>query len=155
MSSAHVPRNNGGPPEIKIFEDEVEVDEDDVEKARRVKYLAAHIRDQMLPLAFSNSSTMTNIGVLHHQDLHAGNITIDEKVEVTSIVDCKCISAVPLWEACQMPDAIDGMFREQFPEPKDYVDHDSDRRSGESPNLNEEDENNEWRMYWEHLEQYK
>jgi aminoglycoside phosphotransferase (APT) family kinase protein len=41
--------------------------------------------------------------VLYHDDLHGNNILVDDMGNITGIVDWECVSIVPLWKACGIP----------------------------------------------------
>ena len=59
---------------------------------------------------------------------------------LTGVVDWECVSAVPLWKACDYPSFLKSPFRDIKPDQKGYED-DGNGRPGS--------------LYWEHLMEYE
>ncbi|KAF4341172.1 altered inheritance of mitochondria 9 mitochondrial [Fusarium beomiforme] len=78
--------------------------------------------------------------VLYHDDLHGNNILVNETGTITGIVDWECVSVVPLWKACSMPQFLFEQPRWNEPDRTRYR-HDA---SG-----------NVYELYYRHLHQYE
>ncbi|KAK4173420.1 phosphotransferase enzyme family-domain-containing protein [Triangularia setosa] len=53
---------------------------------------------------------------LYHHDLHLDNILVNEEGEITAVLDCECVSAMPLWMATKVPKFLDEPAREEEPQ---------------------------------------
>lgn len=49
------------------------------------------------------------------------NILVDEAGEITAIIDWECVSAVPLWRACQLPECLNSQTRDEQPKKEEYA----------------------------------
>ena len=105
-----------------------------------VKKLQAHISD-----VFGEEQTdgKAEASILWHDDLDVHNIMVDSEGTLTGVVGWECVSAVPLWLACEYPGFLwVGEERQEKPDPSDggrlYMDDGSKND-----------------MMWERLEEYE
>jgi hypothetical protein len=124
-------------------------DEDDIEDAQFAKDLTEELA-QELPKVFPPEAGGDEC-ILFHDDLSMQNILVDEEGKLTAIVDWECVSAVPLWRACQIPQLLEGRLRDEEPDRDQYM-------------LEVDDERQEFDgfyhegitiVYWEHLVEYE
>lgn len=80
--------------------------------------------------------------MLFHDDLNQHNILVDDRGVLTGVVDWECLSALPLWRACDYPSFLEGTPRNKEPHQKEY--QETADADGEPNNL-----------YWEHLMEYE
>ena len=97
-----------------------------------IERLRTHLSD-----IFPDCGINSEVSMLHHEGLNLKNIMVNGDGKLTGVVDWECVSAVPLWKACDYPDFLDRRSREERPDEKDYDRDDSDT------------------LYWEHLMQYE
>ena len=83
---------------------------------------------------------VTERTMLFHDDLSQRNILVDKNGGLTAVVDWECVSALPLWKACQYPVILEGRDRDEQPIRDAYGREDN----GE---VNE--------LFWEHLLEYE
>lgn len=76
-------------------------DEDDIEDAEHARDIAQRLQE-MLPSIFPQGRTAESTS-LYHDDLSMQNILVDEAGNLTAVIDWECVSALPLWRACQIP----------------------------------------------------
>ena len=100
-----------------------------------VSRLRRHLDDFFPPRGAEPERTM-----VLHDDLSSQNILVDGHGNLTAVVDWECISAVPLWFACQIPPVLQGTPRHEEPVKAEYQ-HDK--------------EGNVIEIFWEHLEEYE
>ena len=80
------------------------------------------------------------------------NIMVDDSGQLTAVIDWECVSAVPLWRACQLPQLLQGRRRDEEPIKDSY-----------SPISDEDDEQDDdgldnkgiTDLYWIHLLEYE
>ena len=75
-----------------------------------------------------------------HDDLSRQNTLVDDHGNLTAVVDWECISAVPLWFACQFPPVLQGKPRDEEPVKAQYQ---------------HEEDGNVVELFWEHLDDYE
>ena len=92
--------------------------------------------DEFFPINVKGSEPTT----IFHDDLSRHNILVDEKGVLTGVVDWECVSALPLWIACQFPLVVQGNRPDEEPIKSRYL-HDENGEVDE--------------LYWEHLENYE
>lgn len=128
-------------------------DEDDIEDAEFARDLAERI-SQILPDIFKPESKTSESNVLFHDDLSMQNILVDQDGTLSAVVDWECVSAVPLWRACQFPHLLEGRKRHKKPEKNSYMKESEDeaRASISSDTPDNEGVNV---LYWEHLLEYE
>ncbi|KAJ8115131.1 hypothetical protein OPT61_g3156 [Boeremia exigua] len=51
-----------------------------------------------------------------HQDLSASNILIDESGDLTGVIDWECTITAPCWQACKLPQFLNGGDSDDVPE---------------------------------------
>ncbi|KAK1989175.1 hypothetical protein LZ30DRAFT_696629 [Colletotrichum cereale] len=77
---------------------------------------------------------------IYHDDMNRHNILVDDAGALTAVVDWECVSALPLYAACQYPPFLQGKPLEVEPVKSKY----------------QHDENGDIvELYWEHLEDYE
>jgi Ser/Thr protein kinase RdoA (MazF antagonist) len=85
-------------------------DEDDIETAEKAITLVKRLFT-LLPAAFASQNPEPEQTALWHHDLSLSNILINDKNEITAIVDWECVSVQPLWRATQVPPFLVGRTR--------------------------------------------
>ena len=95
-----------------------EADEDDIEEAEESKALAERLL-RLLPILFPPPGYVER-SVIHHDDLSFHNILVDDNGSLTGIVDWECVSALPLWKACQFPAFLVSPDQMERPDPARY-----------------------------------
>lgn len=119
-------------------EDESDV-EDEIEDLELTMSIISRLKshlDEFFP-AGSKSPEPT---VIYHGDMNRSNILVDEAGALTAVVDWECVSAMPLFVACQFPPFMENKPNEIEPIKSGYP-HDE---AGEVDEL-----------YWEHLETWQ
>ncbi|KAF1940271.1 kinase-like protein [Clathrospora elynae] len=129
-------------------------DEDDIEDAEFTKELAG-LLTQAIPDVFSARLSEAEPSVLFHNDLSMQNILVDGDGKLTAVIDWECVSAVPLWRACQFPQFLEGRARDDKPVREEYApDSEDERREvAASPDALGSESVNE--LYCEHLLEYE
>ncbi|KAF6819441.1 kinase-like protein [Colletotrichum plurivorum] len=61
--------------------------------------------------------------VIFHSDMNSGNVLVDQTGKLTAVVDWECVSALPLWAACEYPEFLIGRPNDHCPINSEY-DHD-------------------------------
>ena len=127
-------------------------DEGDIEDAENARNIAKRLLD-ILPGIFPQSETEST--VLYHDDLSMQNILVDEMGKLTAVVDWECVSALPLWRACQIPALLEGRDRDEEPRREDYaVDEPGDKDEDElTPDVLDNEGVDS--LYWDHLLEYE
>jgi Ser/Thr protein kinase RdoA (MazF antagonist) len=126
-------------------------DEDDIEDAEFAKDLAEEIEKE-LPNVFPPEADGDYCNILFHDDLSMQNIMVDEEGKLTAIVDWECVSAVPLWRACQIPQLLEGRFRDEEPTRDQYMTASDGEEEADADALDNEGVN---QLFWEHLMDYE
>lgn len=96
-------------------------DEDDKEDAEDAISAARKLL-ALLPRFFPPGSDEVETTGLYHHDLHLSNILVNEKGEITAVLDWECVSALPLWVSTQVPKFLDEPVREEEPQRDGYAD---------------------------------
>lgn len=97
-----------------------DADSDD-EKARVVDREAITRLLQLMPLFFPADAEGNNDFGLHHDDMSRRNIMVDPHTgELAALVDWECVSVVPLWKVCQLPQFLVSRERTSEPQKHDY-----------------------------------
>ncbi|KAI9704558.1 MAG: hypothetical protein M1820_005471 [Bogoriella megaspora] len=112
-------------------------DEDDREEAERIKEIIAKLKAQLnsvFPLGVDGEPSM-----ILHDDLSDHNILVNAG-KLTGVVDWECVSAMPLWKACNHPCFLEGKTRKTKPDVSRYK-----LEANGQPN----------ELYWEHLKDYE
>lgn len=113
-------------------------DEDDLEDAERTLEIIKKLKTR-LGETFPDKG-ISEPTILCHDDLSKHNIMVDDNGKLTGVVDWECVSAVPLWKACDYPSFLKSPFRDIKPDQKGYEDDGNGRPGG---------------LYWEHLMEYE
>lgn len=129
-------------------------DEDDLEDAQDATDLGEELL-RFLPEVFHEEETEST--VVFHDDLSMMNILVDSDGHLTAVVDWECVSALPLWKACQYPQLLQGRTRVEKPQRETYAPASDDEDEHEGiPNtgksLDDEGVNS---LYWDHLLEYE
>ncbi|KZW03743.1 kinase-like protein [Exidia glandulosa HHB12029] len=105
-------------------------DEDDVEEAEEAQALA-HRLLALLPKLFSASNdadSQPERTIILHDDLSFHNLLVDDEGRLTGIIDWECVSALPVWYACQFPSFLTGRTRTELPDETTYALNDDGTR---------------------------
>ncbi|KAJ5809567.1 uncharacterized protein N7503_001785 [Penicillium pulvis] len=114
-------------------------DEDEAEDATRTLQIIEDLKS-LIPLIFPPDCDPSEPSMIFHDDLSRHNILVSDSGDVTGILDWECVSALPLWRACDYPAFLEGTPRRLEPDITRYC----AEGNGEPSDL-----------YWEHLEQYE
>lgn len=95
-------------------------DEDDKEDAEDALFAARKLLS-LLPRFFPPTLDEVETTGLYHHDLHLNNILVNEKGEITAVLDWECVSALPLWMLTQVPKFLDEPVREEEPQRDIYA----------------------------------
>ena len=130
-------------------------DEDEIEDAEAALDLAMKLLE-ILPTIFLPNVSAGEPTVLFHDDLSMQNILVNDSGRLTAVIDWECVSAVPLWRACQLPALFDERTREGKPNRETYA-ADSDEEDAEEDAEDDDGLDNEGitDLYWEHLLEYE
>ncbi|KAK8133543.1 hypothetical protein PG984_005555 [Apiospora sp. TS-2023a] len=128
-------------------------DEDDIEDAEFAGALAEDLL-KMLPDIFDPTTTEQQGTILFHDDLSMQNILVNDEGRLTAIIDWECVSAIPLWRACQLPQLLDGRECDECPERSSYGPSSDDENDDDSP-PDKFDNEGVSSLYWEHLLEYE
>ncbi|KAK8076918.1 hypothetical protein PG996_003088 [Apiospora saccharicola] len=127
-------------------------DEDDIEDAEFAGALAEDLL-KMLPDIFDPTTTEQQGTILFHDDLSMQNILVNDEGRLTAIIDWECVSAIPLWRACQLPQLLNGRECDECPERSSYGPSSDDENDDDSPD--KFDNEGVSSLYWEHLLEYE
>lgn len=94
-------------------------DEEEVEDATRTLPIIGKLRS-LLPLVFPTDDDDSEPSMIFHHDLSRHNILVDDSGELTGLLDWECVSAVPLWMACNYPTFLKTRPRLK-PDPRGYA----------------------------------
>jgi len=127
-------------------------DEDYIEDAQDAKRIIERLLE-LLPI-FHPSTGKLEASILFHDDLSMQNILVDERGKITGVIDWECVSALPLWRACELPALLTGRDRQDEPVRDDYSPDNPEDTIGlqERDALDHEGVNI---LYWEHLQEYE
>lgn len=131
-------------------------DEDEIEDAEDAMKLAKRLLE-LLPGVFSCHYSAQST-VLHHDDLSMQNILVDSGGRITGVIDWECVSALPLWKACGLPEFLRGRERNEKPSKDQYISDDSDANTNNNtlgPTNEVLDNEGVNSLYWEHLLDYE
>ncbi|ESZ94202.1 hypothetical protein SBOR_5428 [Sclerotinia borealis F-4128] len=129
-------------------------DEDDIEDAQNSKTLAERLL-KLLPSILPANQDILEQSVLFHDDLSMQNILVDDDGNITGIIDWECVSALPLWRSCSLPELFRSRERTQKPERDQYA-PDSPSSSPIDSDLDSDFDNEGINsLYWEYLLEYE
>ena len=111
----------------------------------------------LLPKVFPEDQEFEVATAIYHDDLSLHNILVNEKGEITGIVDWECVSAMPIWLTAKTPKFLVGQRREEEPIRDMYADEDptesaNSKDNGDPDNLDNEGKNS---LFWIHLMEYE
>ena len=89
---------------------------DDIEETERTKAIISRLRDH-LPRFFPSNETETESFAISHEDINHHNILVDESGTFKALVDWECVSVLPLWKVCRLPEYLDGPECHVKPDP--------------------------------------
>ena len=96
-----------------------DADKDDVEEKERAKVIISRLRNHLHHI-FPSDDTETESFAIRHDDINTQNILVDESGAFKALVDWECVSVLPLWKVCQLPDYITGLECHDKPDPANY-----------------------------------
>lgn len=129
-------------------------DEYDIEEAEEITHIARRLLE-LIPRFFPSHTTSSLETALFHNDLNQNNILIDSEGKITGVVDWECVSALPLWKACSLPEFLEGKDRTEKPKGEEYAEDTGDYCAPGmdlSDNLDNDGVNP---LYWEYLQEYE
>ncbi|KAJ5518571.1 Aminoglycoside phosphotransferase [Penicillium expansum] len=112
--------------------------EEEVENATRTLPIIDKLRS-LLPLVLTTDDDDPEPSMIFHHDLSRHNILVDDSGELTGLLDWECVSAVPVWKACNYPTFLEGRPRRSEPNPGRYT-----------PEANGETSETYFENLWEH-----
>ncbi|KAJ5476806.1 hypothetical protein N7475_002535 [Penicillium sp. IBT 31633x] len=77
-------------------------DENEIEDATRTLQIVKR-RQIIIPLVFPTDTDDLEPSIIFHDDLSKHNILVNDNGELSGILDSECVSALPLWKACDYP----------------------------------------------------
>ncbi|KAL3481393.1 hypothetical protein BJX99DRAFT_243713 [Aspergillus californicus] len=114
-------------------------DEADADDATRTLEIIGKLKP-LLPSFFPSNGDNPEPSVLVHDNLSSRNILVHDNGELAAILDWECVSALPVWNACDYPTFLQGRPRRLEPDLGRY----KPEPNGGASNL-----------YWEHLWDYE
>ncbi|KAJ5513098.1 Aminoglycoside phosphotransferase [Penicillium fimorum] len=115
----------------------------EVEDAARTLKIIEKLK-VLLPLVFptddDDDDDDLEPSMISHDDISRQNILVDDSGKLTGLLDWECVSAVPLWKACDYPSFLEQRPRLSEPDIKIYKPSDDDDPS---------------ELYFEHLWEYE
>jgi aminoglycoside phosphotransferase len=128
-------------------------DEDDIEEAEDAREIAEKLL-KLLPSIFPSNTNTLELSILFHDDLSMQNILVDDNGKITGFIDWECVSALPLWRACELPGFLKGRDRNEEPKRDQYApDNDEEDTGGLTREVLDNEGVNS--LYWEHLLEYE
>ncbi|MCJ1381219.1 hypothetical protein MMC17_004328 [Xylographa soralifera] len=126
---------------------------DDIENSEDAKEIVEKLL-KLLPSVFPSNTGTPELNVLFHDDLSMQNILVDDHEKITSFIDWECVSALPLWRACELSVFLKGRDRNEEPKRAEYA---PDNGEDDAGGLTRETHDNEGvnSLYWEHLLEYE
>ncbi|KAJ5383445.1 hypothetical protein N7517_001356 [Penicillium concentricum] len=74
----------------------------------------------ILPLVFPTDDEDPEPSMIFHDDISRHNILVDDSGKLTGLLDWECVSAVPLWKACDYPSFLEQRPRRSEPNIERY-----------------------------------
>ncbi|KAL9618894.1 MAG: hypothetical protein Q9160_006419 [Pyrenula sp. 1 TL-2023] len=125
-------------------------DANESEEAKETNNLVRRLLGMLPHILPSNRQELT---VLFHDDLSMQNILVDDSGSLTAIIDWECVSALPLWRACQYPAFLEGRRRNEKPKREFYAAADpEEEEEAKAQGLDNEALNP---LYWEHVLEFE
>ncbi|KAK3109659.1 hypothetical protein LTR53_016842 [Teratosphaeriaceae sp. CCFEE 6253] len=125
---------------VQAKEDADSDDEDEVEDAEKSLKIIDRLRAQLdafFPTPDGSDTSDAEPSMLFHDDMNNHNILVADSGALTGVIDWECVSALPLWRACDFPAFLESR------------DEEADIRLTNSRPYNDEGEEND--IYWERL----
>ncbi|CAG8098214.1 unnamed protein product [Penicillium olsonii] len=98
----------------------------------------------LLPSIFPPTSNTPEPSIMVHDDLSGQNILVSDTGHLTAALDWECVSALPLWIACNFPAFLHGPPRNDKPDREQYDVEEGEPEDGEPCDF-----------YWENLRDYE
>jgi Phosphotransferase enzyme family len=111
-------------------------DEDEIDEAMRTLQIINRLKPHVSEI-FPDCDQDLEPSMLFHDDLNKHNILVDDNGILTGVVDRECVSALPLWKACDYPCFLESKSR--------YEELDRNNYNKDDPDT----------LYWEHLMEYE
>ena len=92
-------------------------DETDAEDAQESLDLALKLQ-AAIPIFFPPTEAVLEPTTLFHADLNTTNMLITDSGQLSAILDWECVTAVPRWRACQLPEFLIGRPRDRALTPR-------------------------------------
>ncbi|OBT51627.1 hypothetical protein VE04_08926 [Pseudogymnoascus sp. 24MN13] len=115
-----------------------EAADDEEEEAERTMDIVMRLKP-LVDRIFPEGQSGEEKTVFSHHDLSNHNVLVDDDGALIGLLDWECVSAVPLWKACDFPSFLGGRPREVKPDRTAY-------------DLNDEDHADD---YWRYLKEYE
>ncbi|CAG8923960.1 unnamed protein product [Penicillium salamii] len=133
-----------------------EAEDEDDEEAADFALSVTNSLIGLLPKIFPTRQNPPEQSVLWHQDLNLNNILVDEKGNITAVIDWECVSAMPSWMITGMPEFLTGSTREQEPKRERYNDETPEQAAAIGPSADPElDNEGKNELYWVHQMEYE
>ena len=81
---------------------EIEGENLSADNLRKAFDIISRLKKQLGKL-FQQTDSGPEASVIFHDDLYGCNVLANEREGITAVVNWECISAIPLWYACQLP----------------------------------------------------
>lgn len=81
-------------------------DEDEIIHGRTMKDVYEGLKT-LIPRHFLHQSSREQTQ-LYHRDISPMNVLVNTDGDLVSIVDWECVAAVPIWQACELPQLLQG-----------------------------------------------
>ncbi|KAI3318837.1 kinase-like protein [Xylariaceae sp. AK1471] len=132
-------------------------DDNDKEDAEEILVPARRLLSFLAKVFPQTEDGYAELTVLWHDDLNMRNILVDEKGEITAIVDWECVSALPIWMTMNMPTFLQGNSRSEEPKLDNYGDETPEETvaSENSRDLDRVDNEGKNSLYWIHRMEYE
>ncbi|RFU32943.1 hypothetical protein B7463_g3395, partial [Scytalidium lignicola] len=99
---------------ITNSDDEEEEEEYEVEELEHIMDIILRLKSR-LDEFFPTKNSQPEPSMIFHDDLSRSNILVDQDGVLTAVVDWECVSALPLWFACQFPPLLQGKLLDKEP----------------------------------------
>jgi len=90
-------------------------DEDEADDATRTLEIVRKLQS-LLPSVFPQNRDNPEPSMMVHDDLSSRNILVLDSGELAAVLDWECVSALPLWNACDYPAFLKGRPRRLKPD---------------------------------------
>jgi len=120
---------------------DVDSDEEaDLEDGQRTLEIVNKLRPLVSKILPAGDGQEVEPSILFHDDLNNHNVLVDESGALTGVVDWECVSAIPLWKACNYPLFLESKPRDKKPDQTRY------RREADGELT---------QLFWEHMMEHE